>query len=236
MTIIARQQALERGLTHYFTGKPCKRGHVALRITSHRRCIECNREDDRARSVKHKEKESIRRRHYYEKNKEQILLQRRQEREINPEQSRMACRKYYSANKEAMGRKRAAYYQVNREAAVSYSNHYQQRRRRVDPGYAITLRLRSRINHAIKGTSKSAKTTELVGCSPGELVRHLESQFVDGMSWENRHLWAVDHIRPCASFDLADPEQQRQCFHYSNLQPLWAVDNMRKGARWQNAA
>jgi HNH endonuclease. len=55
------------------------------------------------------------------------------------------------------------------------------------------------------------------------------------MSWDNygRDGWHIDHIRPCASFDLTDPEQQRQCFHYTNLQPLWAADNIRKGAKWQ---
>ena len=99
--------------------------------------------------------------------------------------------------------------------------------------------LRSRISEAIKyaGAVKAAKTRDLVGCTVAQLRQHLQAQFTNGMSWENygKHGWHIDHIRPCASFDLADPEQQRQCFHYSNLQPLWAVDNMRKGARWQNA-
>jgi hypothetical protein len=58
------------------------------------------------------------------------------------------------------------------------------------------------------------------------------------MTWENhgRYGWHIDHIRPCASFDLADPEQQRKCFHYTNLQPLWASENMRKGDKWEPVA
>jgi hypothetical protein len=52
------------------------------------------------------------------------------------------------------------------------------------------------------------------------------------MTRENHGLWHVDHIRPCASFDLTDPEQQAICFHYTNLQPLWAIDNIKKGARY----
>ena len=75
----------------------------------------------------------------------------------------------------------------------------------------------------------------MIGCTIERLRNHLEAQFTDGMSWENygKNGWHVDHIRPCASFDLTDPEQQRQCFHYTNLQPLWATDNMRKSAKWQ---
>ena len=65
-----------------------------------------------------------------------------------------------------------------------------------------------------------------------ELKAYLELQFTDGMTWENRGNWHIDHIRPCASFDLTDPEQQKQCFHYTNLQPLWAADNLAKSDSW----
>jgi hypothetical protein len=78
---------------------------------------------------------------------------------------------------------------------------------------------------------KSGKTYELTGCTIAELCRHIESKFVGGMSWSNRHLWQIDHIHPCSKFDLTDPVQQKKCFHWTNLQPLWAVDNIRKGAK-----
>jgi len=109
---------------------------------------------------------------------------------------------------------------------------------RKDPQQQLLNSLRSRLSGLVKKGKKAASTMELAGCTVAQLRQHLEAQFTDGMSWENygKHGWHVDHIRPCASFDLVDPEQQRQCFHYSNLQPLWAMDNMRKGARWQNAA
>ena len=72
---------------------------------------------------------------------------------------------------------------------------------------------------------------ELIGCSVSKLMKHLEGKFQDGMTWETRgvHGWHVDHIIPCKVFDLTDPEQQKQCFHYTNLQPLWAEDNLKKG-------
>ena len=63
-------------------------------------------------------------------------------------------------------------------------------------------------------------------------MEHIEKQFKPGMTWERYGEWHVDHIRPCASFDLTDPEQQTICFNYENLQPLWAIDNMKKGAKW----
>ena len=69
--------------------------------------------------------------------------------------------------------------------------------------------------------------------STAELVTYIEKLFVDGMSWDNYGPtgWHIDHIKPCASFDLTNQDEQRQCFHYTNLQPLWAADNIRKGAK-----
>ena len=73
-------------------------------------------------------------------------------------------------------------------------------------------------------------TLELLGCSIAEARIHIESQFLDGMSWENVGDWHIDHRRPCASFDLALESNQKMCFHYTNLQPMWASENISKGA------
>lgn len=80
---------------------------------------------------------------------------------------------------------------------------------------------------------KCTSTFKLLQCSREELVKYLESKFQEGMSWENHGLygWHIDHIIPCASFDLSDPEQQKVCFHYTNLQPLWAKDNLTKNRK-----
>jgi hypothetical protein len=83
----------------------------------------------------------------------------------------------------------------------------------------------------VHGGRKNAATFDLVGCTVQELMAHLERQFAVGMSWENMGEWHIDHVRPCASFDLTDLEQQKDCFHWSNLQPLWAEENIRKGAK-----
>jgi hypothetical protein len=87
--------------------------------------------------------------------------------------------------------------------------------------------LRTRIRSAIKNNSKAHKTIKLLGCSIDFLKQHLEKQFKNGMSWKNYGFygWHIDHIRPCCSFDLSKKSEQMKCFHYKNLQPLWAKDN-----------
>lgn len=99
------------------------------------------------------------------------------------------------------------------------------------PNVKLASSLRCRIRKALiqQGLVKDDDTKDLVSCGIVELRTHLERQFVTGMTWENHGTWHIDHKQPCASFDLSDRDQKRACFHYTNLQPLWAVDNIRKG-------
>jgi hypothetical protein len=96
--------------------------------------------------------------------------------------------------------------------------------------YRIASRLRNRILRALKKGYKSGHSIELLGCSIEFLKTYLENLFEEGMTWENwsRKGWHMDHIIPCASFDLTKEEEQKKCFHYTNLQPLWAKDNLEK--------
>ena len=71
----------------------------------------------------------------------------------------------------------------------------------------------------------------LTGCTIPYLRGYLEGKFKEGMTWENYGSWHVDHIKPCASFDLTKKEEQEKCFHYTNLQPLWALENIKKGKK-----
>ncbi len=89
------------------------------------------------------------------------------------------------------------------------------------------------MKQALDGRRKPCHTFEAVGCTVAELKTHLESQFKPGMSWDNRSEWHVDHIRPLASFDLTDPAQFKQAWHYSNLQPLWEAENLSKGCKYE---
>jgi hypothetical protein len=82
------------------------------------------------------------------------------------------------------------------------------------------------------GRVKSRRSQELIGASAEAVKSYLQSRFRDGMSWANYGtVWHIDHIRPCASFDLTRPEQQNLCFHYTNLQPLLVAENLKKGDR-----
>jgi len=117
----------------------------------------------------------------------------------------------------------------NREHLRKYHND----RYKNNPQRRMYETLCKRMRQALKNANKSDSTMNLVGCDIDSLRLHLEKLFEDGMNWDNHGEWHIDHIRPCASFDLTDPEQQRVCFHYTNLQPLWAKDNLSKGDKWE---
>ena len=103
-----------------------------------------------------------------------------------------------------------------------------------DPAFYALVCCRRRVSNLIKSNGIIApyRTLELIGCSADQLMHHIESQFKQGMSWKNKGKWHIDHIRPCASFDLTDPAQQKECFHYLNLQPMWAKRNYKKHDTW----
>ena len=155
---------------------------------------------------------------YYQKNSEQIKGHRK---------------KYRQENLEKIKEREAKYYQENSEKIKKSGRKYQNKRYKNDENFRITSILRARLSQALKSQSakKSKRTLELVGCRIDELWEHLEKQFKDGMTRQNQGEWHIDHIKPCASFNLTDPEQQKECFNYKNLQPLWAIDNMKKGSK-----
>jgi len=118
-----------------------------------------------------------------------------------------------------------------KENRKPYLRQYEKNRRKIDPLWGIKKNLRTRMWEALKHFKKSKSTMELTGCTLEELKKHLENKFEDGMSWDNYGVWHLDHIIACANFDLSDPEQQKICFHYTNLQPMWGENNMKKGSR-----
>lgn len=98
------------------------------------------------------------------------------------------------------------------------------------PSRRLLNAIRARLWAALRGKSDGALLSRL-GFSLEQLRKHIESQFADGMSWGNYGRWHVDHEKPCATFDQTDPVQFSECWALSNLQPLWAADNLRKGAK-----
>lgn len=151
---------------------------------------------------------------------------RKQYREDNKNRIRERHKKYYKKNKELLNKKSREYAKNNREKI----NAYIRRRKEMDKNFKLFSVLRDRIKKAIKNAygEKAYSSKELLGVDIETVREHLESQFTEGMSWDNYGKWHIDHIRPCTSFDLTDTKQQKECFHYTNLQPLWAEDNFRK--------
>jgi hypothetical protein len=164
---------------------------------------------------------------YRENNKNKISLGHKKWRENNKNVILLKSKKWYSENKE----KRIEYekeYRVNNRIKI---NKYFYDKRRTDLLYKLTCNYRLRIYNFLKITnlSKNNDTISIIGCTPNQLKEHLENQFTEGMSWENYGLfgWHIDHIIPLSSAKTEE-ELYKLC-NYSNLQPLWAEDNLKKG-------
>jgi hypothetical protein len=109
---------------------------------------------------------------------------------------------------------------------------YKAKRLKTDILFKLKERLQKRLSAVVRNNLKSYKTIEMLGCTIQHFKIHLETRFTEGMTWDNYGKWHIDHIKPCASFNFNDPKQQKECFHYSNLQPLWAIDNIRKSDKF----
>lgn len=159
----------------------------------------------------------------------------RYDNEIDREKQRARCRRYgqthdrsayrkeYHARPEVRERRRQSRLKANGGMDRYYN----------DPKVRMSALLRGRLYRLLKrnGAHKSASMITLLGCSLESFKIYIESLFSPGMTWENQGTWHLDHIIPCALFDLTKPEHQKACFHFSNIQPLWELDNMRKGMK-----
>lgn len=125
-------------------------------------------------------------------------------------------------------------YKVRNAAKMKiYHKEYMKKKCRMDVKFKISNLLRSRIFMALKCRSlvKQQRSIQLLGCSIEQYKQHLEKSFEPGMSWKNHGEWHIDHIKPLASFDLQDEEQQKLAFNFKNTQALWKADNLAKGSK-----
>lgn len=141
------------------------------------------------------------------------------------------CRKYYKKNKVKLLKEKTKYYENNKESIIKKQLYSMKKRENNDTMFKIQRRLRSRLYSALKNNYKSGSAVKDLGCTVEQFKKHLESQFKDGMSWDNYGRWHIDHIKPLSSFNLKNKEELLKACHYSNLQPLWAKDNISKGNR-----
>jgi hypothetical protein len=170
---------------------------------------------------------------HYEANKESYKERHAEWWKNNPEKSKLYGKAWLekSDNKEKAHAKSREYHAKNRKEI----SHKEKIRIDTDISFKIKKRLRTRLYIAVnsKGTVKCKKTLDLLGCSIPELKEHLESKFLPTMTWENYGAyWHIDHVIPCASFNLIDEEEQKKCFHYTNLQPLFAFTQIIEGIEY----
>ena len=171
---------------------------------------------------------------YYLKNKEKKAIYYLE----NREHKLKISKKFYLENRERVLHKKKIlcdtpeYKQYRRDynaKNLEVSRNRERSRYNTDVNFKLRKICRNRIRKALKGATKSAATMELIGCTIDELRRHMESKFEPWMNWENHGLWDVEHIKAMSKFDLTDPEQQRACCHWSNLQPMEHIENLKKG-------
>lgn len=218
--IRARQEA-------YFAAHPGRRAEIAKKSKEkHRETIN---EKERAR---------------YEANKEHVSRRVAEYRKANPEAHKARQRAYQQRNAERLREYRRAHYEANREhyraidrewrkANKEKKRTYWRERMANEPQVRLARALRTRLNMAISREYRAGSAVRDLGCSIAELCGHLEAQFLPGMSWENYgpRGWHIDHIVPLSSFDLTDRGQLLVACNFENLRPLWAADNLSKGAK-----
>lgn len=150
---------------------------------------------------------------YRQQNKEKLALQHKKWREDNVEYIKNKKKEWQTQFKEKHG--------------VSHTSF----RRQSDINERIKHNVRVRINKAINSVNRTGSAVNELGCSIEEFKIYISELFKEGMTWDNYGEWHIDHIKPLDSFDLTDPKQFKQACNYSNLQPLWKLDNLSKGSK-----
>ena len=218
MEIITKEYAKIFNLKFYFTGLPCKNNHLDKRYLNTGICYQCKRDIQHRDYNKNKERVSTTNHKSYLKNRDRHLEKSKLWSTTNKSKSNQIKKNYKLRNLDKV-----------RESARLY-----QKLCRQDSGKRLSKNLSKSIWECLKSKKAKRSWKSLVNFTLDDLINHLQNKFKDGMTWENygRTGWHIDHIRPCASFNLLNEDEQLQCFHFSNLQPLWAFDNINKGAKW----
>ncbi len=245
VTIISRDAAIKLGLKRYFTGNPCLHGHVAERSTGrNNECVECKRIRDKEYAARTSDRKAEYDKLYRKENEDRLTKfyqdYRKKNRDIINERARLAriqnpdrFRSYKEKRAEKISEEIKAWRQKNKDHVRSYQLAYMKTVRSNKSNYWLASALRQRMAMAIRYCAKSGSAVRDLGCSVEYLKSYLEGMFKEGMTWENWGIrgWHIDHIRPLSSFDLSDRNQFLEACHYTNLQPLWAEENISKGAK-----
>jgi hypothetical protein len=174
---------------------------------------------------------------YREANREKVLAGQKKWREENREKAHAGQKKWREANREYLKVQGKKWRNENSEK----TNAYMRSRRRNDPTFRLQGNLQTALWSCLSGKQKKSRTLEYVAIDLEKLWEYFESKFTDGMTRENYGEWHVDHIRPLSSFDFDQFKEGseeyenllHQAWHYTNLQPLWAKDNLSKNSKWE---
>lgn len=139
-------------------------------------------------------------------------------------------KQYHSVNKELIKQRRLRH-KIDIENRTVTRRAYENSRLKSDIQFRLQKNYRKRIYNALKRVNmyKSERTEKMLGCDIETLKTYLSSKFEDGMTWDNYGEWHIDHIFPISKVDLTNEEEVLKVFHYTNLQPLWKIDNIKKG-------
>lgn len=202
---------------------------------------EIEREQQRVYREANRDRIREQQRAYRSANRDLINANRRAARQANIEHYRDLDRQRRSspAERSRAVQKTKAWVAANKQKSVDWRRDYRARKIQEDPCYKAKVAMRRRFYMALRNqvydgwNIRSGEAVRLLGCSIAEFVSHTESLWLTGMTWSNwsRDGWHIDHIAPLSSFDLTDTKQLKAACHYTNLRPLWATDNLRKGAR-----
>ena len=190
-------------------------------------CKECNKKYNQANADW--------RREYAKKWHQENAERKREYMKKWHEENAEKVKKYRQENAESLSEKKKKYQQENADKIKVYRKKYDKNRRNSDPLFRMIYNLRRRLSsycRAIK-VKKSTRTKEMLGIDLAGFKSHIESKFQEGMTWENYGQWHVDHIKPLS---LATTEQEIiELNHYTNLQPLWAAENLKKSNKYEEA-
>lgn len=231
MQVISRSEALILGLNIYYTGKPCRHGHDSYRYAKEGKCSDCVKIKASAHKEANKARYKANEKKYYADNQGRLKEKARVYREQNPEKVSACKKRCYQKNKPPP--KPPAPKAATRRQTRKELNKYFCERRKRDPAFKISAYMRNMLRRVLvrSGHQKIGKTTDLLGYGAKDLIRSIESKFLSGMSWENYGEWHIDHKRPLSVMIKEGETRPAILNALSNLQPLWAADNISKGAK-----
>ncbi len=205
---------------------------------------------NQAYHVIHKDKIRLRKKAWTEDNKEKTKVYGKKWRVDNKDKCKIVEKAYYEANKnrikdyaktysklnkDKLSVQAKVYYLINKNKIRAYQNAYVKQKRKTNPDFRLNCSMHTAISRCLKNEKGGEKWLALVDYSVDDLKKHLEKQFTDGMTWGNygKNGWHIDHKIPLSVFNFTKPEHEdfRRCWALKNLQPMWAIENIKKHAK-----